>query len=93
MFNIFEPFKLYIMAAGAAAVAIFIAVFKYRGNKVDELEAVVASKDKEIEVAAKVVAQEKEVATFVADNRVAKVTGEVDVKETTKYDPSTKFYI
>lgn len=94
MFSIFEQIKVYLIAAGVAVIGVLIAVFRARGAKIDNLNTVVAAKEKEIVVTAKVVAAEKEAATFVADNRVAKVEAEVASEAVdTKYDPSTKFYI
>ncbi len=84
MFDFLGPIKIYVMAAGAAIIAIFIGVYKYRGFKVEELEAEVDAKDKELEVVVKVVEQEREVAEFTADNRVAKAKAEIVDEEVVK---------
>ena len=93
MFDFFNPLKGYIAAAGAAVIAVLIAVFKYRGNRINELERVVSAKNAEIEVAGKLADADKKAADFVADNRVAAAKGEVNVENVTTYDPNTKFYI
>lgn len=90
----FSTIKIYLMAAGAAMIAIFIAIYKLRGNKIDKLEKEAIVKDAKIVVAAKVVKKEKEAARFVADNRVAVAIAEAADEETIKhYDPNERFYI
>jgi len=92
--KVFSTIKGYGTAAIAVAIAIFVAIFKYRGNKITELEADVESVENKLEVASKVVAKEKEVAKFVADNRVAKVEVEMKNDESDKhYNPNDTFYI
>ncbi len=82
------------MAAGAAIVSVFIAIYKLRGEKVDRLEKEAVAKDAEIEVAAKVVEKEKQAAEFVANNRVAMAIAEAEDDKTNKhYDPNERFYI
>ena len=92
MFNFLNPIKSYLAAAVTAVVAILAAMYKYRGSKIEELESVVEAKDKELEVAAKVVKQEKKVAKFVADNMVAKAEAEHE-EDDKHYTPGERFYI
>ena len=94
MFSFLDPIKGYIAIAATAIMGILFAVFKHRGNKIEELEAVVSSKDKEIIVAAKVVESERDAAQYVADNRVAAVKAEeVEDEDNHKYAPDSQFYI
>lgn len=94
MLDFLIPIKGYLTAGVIAVVTIFIAVFRYRGDKIDDLEEDIVAKDNAIVVTAKVVASEKKAAQYVADNRVAKVTAEEEVDEANhKYAPDSKFYI
>lgn len=63
----FDQIKIYLTIAGAAFVALFIAIFKYRGMRIDTLEKEV--KDAE----AKDKAQD-----FEAQNREAAARAEVE---------------
>lgn len=86
--------KMYLAAGLAGVVAIFVALFKFRGIKITRLEQEASIKDTKIEAASKVTEMEKKAAQFVADNRVARAVAEgEDAKDLDKYDPNVKFYI
>lgn len=90
----FSTIKMYLAAGFAAVVAIFVAIYKARGNKIEKLEVEARVADTAKKTTAKVVANKKKVAQFVADNRVAKIEMEVtDEEGNTKYNPIDRFYI
>ena len=69
----FDQFKLYLYAAAGAVVAIFIAIFKYRGAKIDDLEEDIEVMVHNDKVKDKVRDNEIKVSDYEADNRVAAV--------------------
>jgi len=87
-----ETLRKYTTAIITAVVLLFAAVFKYRGNKIENLQEDIKRKENEAEVVAKIVEHNKKAASYVADNRVAK---EVAENEEINYinTPNSSFYI
>jgi len=68
MFSIVQG---YLMIAGTAIMGVLIAIFKYRGNKVDELEEDLVAAQASAHAIDKYQESKDKVSTFEADNRVA----------------------
>ena len=90
----FDTIKLYLYAAGAAALAIFVAIFKYRGAKIDDLEDTIDVMDRNDKVKDKVRDNEVNVSDYEADNRVAAAKAEqpIDYSINHSDDPEKRFY-
>jgi len=67
----FSSIKLWIYGIGAAAIAIAVGMFQYRGNKIEELEADVEAAENEAKVVEKAIEAKEQVVEFEANNRVA----------------------
>jgi len=90
----FGVIKSQVLAGIAAVVAVFVIWFKIRGEKIEALEEQVERAEASAEAVEQVHEDEVKAASFVAANReAAKIAEEVVDEDTTKYDPSTKFYI
>lgn len=91
----FSTIKAYLYGAVAVIIAIAVAVFKYRGNKIDGLEVELEAKVKEAEVTAKVTENKISVAVFEAANKVEREKADEDnIKEfDAKHPIGNKFYI
>lgn len=83
-----DQLKLYGLAALGIIVTIFIAIFKYRGMKIDKLEKVVEEKKKEIVTRIKAEKQlkdatdaEAKIADVVIDGETKKSNVEKEVDE------------
>jgi len=86
----FDTIKGYLATAAVVVGLVFAAVFKYRGNKIDELETVVNARERDIAVAAEVaktVANNVEFAAMVNDD--LKDTEVSNAKEVHTYSPGT----
>jgi len=67
----FDTIKLYGAAALAIIVAAFLAVFKYRGMKIDSQEAELEDRKEELEEVVKYHENKDKVQSFEKDNAVA----------------------
>ena len=82
----FSALKGYLVAAGAAAIFIFAAIFKYRGNKIENLEVELEVEKTKAKVAKKVADNENEVSAFEAANKeAAKIVDKRDIDEINKH--------
>jgi len=81
----FGTIKIYIYGVIAAVLTAAVAIFKYRGAKIEKLEKAAKIMDTNVKVAKKVIKEERKVNTFEADNRVAAAKAEAkDVEEIEK---------
>ena len=94
MFDFINPIKGYLYAAGAAILAILITIFKYRGVKIDSLEAEVEEAKGKAAVVDKVIEAERKVSDFETQNKVAaaKAGQPHDYGVDHDEDPSKRFY-
>ena len=77
---------MWVAAFGAGIVMVFVAIFKYRGNKIANLEVELEVEQTKSKVVAKVIKAEKEVAEFTANNRVAAAKAEArDYEDITEH--------
>ncbi len=74
--SMFGGIKGYLALAGAAAAAIFIGIFKYRGIKIEDLEEDLEVAEHKAEVVEEVVKSEKSRVKFEAESRVKKAKAE-----------------
>ena len=80
----FDSFKVYIYGIASVIVIGFLAVFKYRGSKIDTLERDVEIKVQEIAVAEKVSENKVKITSFEAANKVAREVA--DAKNKKEFD-------
>lgn len=94
MFDFINPIKGYLYAAGAAVLAILVAIFKYRGHKIDSLEEEVEEAKGKAAVVDKVIDAERKVNEFETQNKVAASKAEQphDYASDHDEDPSKRFY-
>ena len=71
-----DSVKMYMAMALAAIVAVFLAVFKYRGSKIDSLEDDLDNAADKAAVVDKKIASTKKKTDFEANNRVAAAKAE-----------------
>lgn len=99
----FSQFKVWIYGVGAALVAIAVAMFKYRGNKIEKLEEDLETAEHNVEVVDKVIENERKVNTYEMQNKVAAAKAEVveevvlteplkDYEEVHDEDPVKRFF-
>ena len=81
----FSTIKLWIYGIGAAAIAVAIGMFQYRGSKIEELEADVEAAENKAKVVEKAIEAKEHVLDFETTNKVAAAKAEGrnydDIKE------------
>jgi len=88
----FSTIKLWIYGIGAAAIAIAVAMFKYRGNKIEELKEDLVVADNNAKVVNETIKSERKVNKFETENKVAAVKAEVKVQVKDVEDVEKTFY-
>jgi hypothetical protein len=66
-----DSIKGYLAAAGAIIVAIFVAVFKYRGSKIEDQKKIIDEQNRKYDAMEKYHESEKKQRSFEAQNDVA----------------------
>ncbi len=78
---------------GAAIIAIFVAIFQYRGAKIEDLEEDVEDAERAAGIAAQVAANKEKVNDYELQNQVAAAKVQPkDYFESHNIDPEGKFY-
>lgn len=92
--TIFGSLKGYLYAAGAIVFTALVGIYKYRGFKVEKLEAEVEEAEGKAAVTDKVIEAERKVNDFETQNKVAaaKAGQPHDYGVDHDEDPSKRFY-